>query len=291
MNDNTKFNKRLSSIWWNMKSKCDNPQSTSYKYFGGKGITYCEEWKIYSNFEQWAVSNGYEDNLTLGRMDKTKNFEPDNCKWMTRADQYKIFGRNKIITCPKTGKTQNIKMWAEELEMTTSTLSSRLNIMSIEKAFSIPHKKRTGKVSNYRLRKTWLSILSKTQNPKNQYFKYYGAKGITCCDSWLEYSNFQNWAIDNGYTGLEKTRLCRKDTSDNFSPENCYWGTIKDVNRNKSDTIKIYYDGTIYTQKELAKTLNISVSALSRRLTHSSISKEKLFHVGKTSEPCKSGMR
>lgn len=85
---------RLYNIWENMKQRCDNPKKTSYEIYGGKGITYCEEWKKFLNFEQWAIENGYSDELSIDRIDSDKNYEPSNCRWATKTVQ----SRNSSIS-------------------------------------------------------------------------------------------------------------------------------------------------------------------------------------------------
>jgi hypothetical protein len=262
-----------------MKYKCDVPKSVGYKNCGALGISYCEEWKLYENFKLWAMSNGYQDNLTLERIDKTKNFGPDNCRWSTMLKQMNNYKRNKYVTCPKTGRTKTITDWSKELGIDVSTFSYRLRNMSIEKVFGMQYYVRCKvNLSPHRLRKSWSKLLAKTLKIESCNYKNYGAKCITVCDQWKEYSNFEHWAYDNGYN--ETLILCRKDVFKNYCPENCYWGTRKDMNKNKSNIVKIYYDGCTYTQKDLAEKLGISVCALSRRLL---LNKpvEQIFHVGK----------
>lgn len=69
-----------------MKQRCNNPNLPSAPWYYDKGIKVCDEWIIYSNFEKWALSNGYSDNLTIDRINSDGNYEPNNCQWITRAD-------------------------------------------------------------------------------------------------------------------------------------------------------------------------------------------------------------
>lgn len=79
---------RLYSIWDSMKTRCNNPKSKTYSYYGGKGITVCPEWeKSFEAFRDWALANGYADNLTLDRIDSDKGYAPDNCQWATWHEQ------------------------------------------------------------------------------------------------------------------------------------------------------------------------------------------------------------
>lgn len=79
---------RLHSIWSSMKTRCGNPHSKSYKYYGGRGIQVCQEWSdSFEKFRDWSLENGYAENLTLDRKDNDKGYAPDNCKWSTRKEQ------------------------------------------------------------------------------------------------------------------------------------------------------------------------------------------------------------
>lgn len=88
--DNPKSERRLYRILWGMKSRCYNENSEKYKHYGGRGITVCDEWlNNYDSFETWALANGYEDGLTIDRIDVDGNYEPNNCRWLTRAENNK----------------------------------------------------------------------------------------------------------------------------------------------------------------------------------------------------------
>lgn len=79
---------RLHRIWRGMKSRCFNPNATHYEYYGGRGITVCKEWAdSFEKFRDWALANGYSDVLTIDRKDNDGNYEPNNCKWVTVAEQ------------------------------------------------------------------------------------------------------------------------------------------------------------------------------------------------------------
>ena len=144
---------RLQRILHNMKNRCYNPNFKEYKNYGGRGITVCKEWlnsekiKIdgthISNttkgliaFKEWALANGYTDELTLDRIDNNGNYEPSNCRWVTRKAQNNNRANNHYVTYK--GKTQSISQWAEELGIKRQKLVDRfwkLN-WSIERAFT-----------------------------------------------------------------------------------------------------------------------------------------------------------
>ena len=76
---------RLHVIWAGMKTRCNNPKVNDYKYYGAKGIRVSDEWDNYIVFAEWARNNGYEEDLTIDRVDPKKNYEPSNCMWVTRS--------------------------------------------------------------------------------------------------------------------------------------------------------------------------------------------------------------
>jgi len=80
---------RLHRIWKNMKTRCKNLNSIDYqKWYGGRGIEVCKEWDdSFESFKEWAIQNGYDDKLSIDRINVNGNYEPDNCRWSTSKEQ------------------------------------------------------------------------------------------------------------------------------------------------------------------------------------------------------------
>lgn len=113
-------NTRLYKCWDSMKTRCLNNNTDSFKDYGGRGITFCKEWEDPKKFIKWALENGYEEDLTLERIDLNKNYTPDNCKWITRAEQNKNTRRNIKQTID--GKTYNLSELARLIGVTRGTI-------------------------------------------------------------------------------------------------------------------------------------------------------------------------
>ena len=116
--------KRIQRIWWCMMQRCYKPKSRSYKWYGAKGITVCDEWKDFKAFEAWALSAGYENNLSIERIDNSKGYSPDNCKWIPLCEQSKHRTNNHYITM--NGETKTLSDWSRHLNIKKTTLSLRL---------------------------------------------------------------------------------------------------------------------------------------------------------------------
>lgn len=79
---------RLYGIWAGMKHRCSCPTAQKWADYGGRGITVCAEWDAsFETFRDWALANGYSDELSIDRIDNDRGYEPGNCRWATAVDQ------------------------------------------------------------------------------------------------------------------------------------------------------------------------------------------------------------
>jgi hypothetical protein len=98
MTTHGKSRTRLRRIYSSMKQRCLNLKNNSYKDYGGRGITICEQWlNDFISFNNWAMENGYEEDLTIDRINVDGNYEPSNCRWATQKEQQNNRTNNKLI--------------------------------------------------------------------------------------------------------------------------------------------------------------------------------------------------
>jgi hypothetical protein len=115
---------RLYNIWLKLKAKCYRITDDHYKWYGGRGITVCDEWKNdFKAFYDWAMSNGYADDLTIDRIDNNGNYCPSNCRWVDMKTQCNNRRSNILVTVD--GKTLNIQQWSELTGIKYHTLYMR----------------------------------------------------------------------------------------------------------------------------------------------------------------------
>lgn len=131
-------NSKLHSIWKGMRKRCNSKNNYNYHNYGGRGIKIHKDWEKYINFKEWAMNNGYEEGLSIERIDNKGDYEPLNCKWGTWFEQANNRRGNHDITYK--GKTQTLSQWAREVGINKTTLRGRMNDLgwSIEDALTKP---------------------------------------------------------------------------------------------------------------------------------------------------------
>lgn len=111
-------------IWRGMVSRCCYKSDKQYKFYGGRGITICDEWRYnFDQFNQWAIRSGYQEGLTIDRIDCNGNYCPENCRWIAFSEQANNKRNNRRI------------VWDGQ-EMTVAQLSRYLGI-SYNKAYKL----------------------------------------------------------------------------------------------------------------------------------------------------------
>lgn len=120
-------NKRLYSIYHNMKSRCYLPTFPRYKYYGDRNIKICEEWlgeRGFANFNRWAIKHGYTEELMLDRINNDKSYSPDNCRWVTALEQNNNTRKNHYVSFM--GITKSVADWARIFDIDRCVLNNRL---------------------------------------------------------------------------------------------------------------------------------------------------------------------
>lgn len=133
---------RIYRIWRNIKRRCFYKKSIRYASYGGRGITICNEWlNDFMNFYNWAINNGYTDNLSIDRINVNGNYEPSNCRWVDIKTQQRNTTQNHLITY--NGETHCIAEWAEKYNISYAVLHARLFKLNwtVEKALITPTRK------------------------------------------------------------------------------------------------------------------------------------------------------
>ena len=115
---------RLYRIWIGIKTRCYNPNNESFKYYGSRNIQMCEEWKNnFIKFKDWAIKNGYRDNLTIDRIDVNKDYSPENCRWATIKEQNN--NKRNTIKINLYGETNTVRYFADKYNISANTIRDR----------------------------------------------------------------------------------------------------------------------------------------------------------------------
>ena len=132
-------NSRLYRIWSTMKTRCYNEnQVYAFGKYGAKGIKMCDEWRdSFESFAKWAMESGYNDSLTIDRIDCHGMYCPENCRWATMREQQNNRSNNHRITY--NGETHTLAEWSRMLGFGRSVISKRLNRgWTLEQAMTTP---------------------------------------------------------------------------------------------------------------------------------------------------------
>lgn len=133
---------RIYRIWGHMKNRCYNQNDEKYELYGGRGIVVCDEWlHNFQAFYDWAIKNGYAEDLTIDRLDNNKGYSPNNCRWATNWEQSNNKRTSRILTL--NGESHTVAEWGKITRINSRTIENRiLNGWSDEKALTTPVKKR-----------------------------------------------------------------------------------------------------------------------------------------------------
>lgn len=117
----TKLHKR----WESMIARCEYKKHPHYCRYGGRGISVCTEWHDYCSFREWAMNNGYLENLTLDRIDPNGNYCPENCRFVTWEQQESNKRNNRFVN--HNGEQLTLSQFSRKYDVPKSTVRWRLN--------------------------------------------------------------------------------------------------------------------------------------------------------------------
>ena len=145
--------RRLYQIWLAMKTRCNNPNDPHHKQYYDRGISICDEWKTFEPFFEWAMNNGYSDDLTIDRIDVNGNYEPDNCRW---ADSY-------------------TQQWNKQNTRYYDIYGVRFRLDDIERLFNIKQGTFTARVTRYGYTPEEAVTIPVTRGGRAKYYYYKSA--------------------------------------------------------------------------------------------------------------------
>lgn len=123
--------------WLGMIGRCEDPKNKAFHLYGGRGIAVCERWR--SSFANFLADVGTPPTPqhTIDRIDNDGNYEPDNVRWATMAEQNRNRRSNRLLTfC---GDTMCIVEWGERLGLSGRSIRRRLGRgWSVERALGTP---------------------------------------------------------------------------------------------------------------------------------------------------------
>lgn len=123
---NKPYRKELKNIWKTLIHRCHNPNYPRYKFYGGKGVYVCNEWRnSFEVFYEWAMVHNYSKGMEINRLDQTRNYMPENCEWMPKGFSAGNTCNNIMVTIGN--KTLSLAAWSrdEECEVEYNTIRAR----------------------------------------------------------------------------------------------------------------------------------------------------------------------
>ena len=137
----------LYDSYHNMIKRCTNENCDHYKWYGGEGKTVCDEWlgeNGFLVFSEWALSHGFKEHLQIDRIDNSKGYSPDNCRWVTNKENSRNRRSNHLVTID--GETKTLIEWCETYGISDQVVRARISSLGWDdiKAITTP-KLRNGK--------------------------------------------------------------------------------------------------------------------------------------------------
>lgn len=116
---------KLYSKYAGILRRCYNKNEKCYKNYGGRGISVCDEWlSSFVSFYEWAINNGYQEGLSIDRIDNNGDYCPENCRWVDNKTQANNRRSNRLYTM--NGETKNLSQWCKQYGMEYTVVRNRI---------------------------------------------------------------------------------------------------------------------------------------------------------------------
>lgn len=149
--------KKLQRIFSNMLNRCYSKKDKNYRWYGEKGIKICDEWtNDYFAFEQWALSHGYKEVLTIDRKDSNKDYCPENCRWISRVNNSKY--KSSTVLTEVDGIFHTGREWSLILNLGKNTINRMLRQYPEELVKEFIRCRLKDKTLIIKPGQTWLSV-------------------------------------------------------------------------------------------------------------------------------------
>jgi hypothetical protein len=148
-----------------MRQRCNNPRCKEYRNYGARGISICKEWDEFIGFYNWAMANGYKEDLTLDRIDNDGNYEPNNCRWVSMEVQENNKRTNVYYII--NGEKMTLSQCSKKYDISRNSLYYRINVL------------------NYSPEKAVEELLYKKEHPEefdNHSYVIYNGEKMTAAD-------------------------------------------------------------------------------------------------------------
>lgn len=130
---------RLFSIWSGMKYRCQQRSTRAHRNYGLRGIAVCKKWDTFIPFMEWALAHGYQDNLTIDRINNDGDYEPGNCRWISSSQQ--ASNRRNNLRIEAFGEKKILSEWAKDARCSVSMSAIQVRLkrgLPPEVAISMP---------------------------------------------------------------------------------------------------------------------------------------------------------
>ena len=152
-------NNRLANIYYKMISRCYDCNDKSYQWYGEKGVVVCDEWLDNpKKFEEWALGNGYEEALTIDRIDPNGDYDPNNCRWIPLVENSRRAGKVNWVTIEDI--TMTGRQWAEKLGLGILTIDRYIRLYGEDKTKQLISRMLEDPISNKNRKRdqTWFAV-------------------------------------------------------------------------------------------------------------------------------------